>query len=326
MCTRCKIVFYFSDSRPIPLYGSRNPAPPDPNSRPGVKSVDGSTLLSKPHPVISHGGPFISLGDYRFNYAHSLGTSGISQILNDVNKFSAKTITSLSEIGQRHAIPHHKASLSEHRRHADMPGVRAQPPGVLARTPTLSEPGTSPTEGTVPVIVHCGNPFPAQFGFGRKVFPCPQCRYTTDRRNNLKRHMLTMHQTCAKTLECCGLVFATKASLREHAMIFHYHGYTCFYCGRRFCRKALLKRHLSVHNGQKDYVCPVCDYATSHKSNLERHRKVHCRPEEDKDGCNDMSDNQVQSWNTPSKLTDDNNNSNDESSDDEDEEIIVDSD
>ena len=63
-------------------------------------------------------------------------------------------------------------------------------------------------------------------------------------------------------------------------MIFHYHGYTCFYCGRRFCRKALLKRHLSVHNGQKDFVCTICDYATSHKSNLERHRKVHSRQED----------------------------------------------
>ncbi|XP_060065473.1 MDS1 and EVI1 complex locus protein EVI1-A-like [Ylistrum balloti] len=119
-----------------------------------------------------------------------------------------------------------------------------------------------------------------QFNTNRKLFPCPECRYTTDRRNNLKRHMLTMHRRCAKLMECCGVLFTTKASLREHSMIFHYHGYTCFYCGRRFCRKALLKRHLSVHNGQKDFVCPVCDYATSHKSNLERHRKIHLRSDE----------------------------------------------
>ncbi|KAK3095341.1 hypothetical protein FSP39_013443 [Pinctada imbricata] len=118
---------------------------------------------------------------------------------------------------------------------------------------------------------------PNQFVAGRKVFPCPHCRYTTDRRNNLKRHMLTMHQTCPKLLECCGILFSTKAALREHATIFHYHGYHCYYCGRRFCRKALLKRHLSVHSGQKDYTCQICDYATSHKSNLERHRKVHFR-------------------------------------------------
>ncbi|XP_060065524.1 gastrula zinc finger protein XlCGF26.1-like [Ylistrum balloti] len=131
--------------------------------------------------------------------------------------------------------------------------------------------------------------FPS-YSLGRKLFPCPNCRYTTDRRNNLKRHMLTMHQTTSKLLECCGILFRTKASLREHAMIFHYHGYTCYYCGRRFCRKALLKRHLSVHNGQKDFVCNVCDYATSHKSNLERHKKVHQRPEDCKDTDGSRSD------------------------------------
>ncbi|XP_076453645.1 uncharacterized protein LOC143288873 isoform X2 [Babylonia areolata] len=127
--------------------------------------------------------------------------------------------------------------------------------------------------------------------YGRKVFPCPQCRYTTDRRNNLKRHMLTMHQLSAKLLECCGVLFHTKAALREHALVFHYHGYSCFYCGRRFCRKALLKRHLAVHSGQKEFLCTVCDYATSHKSNLERHRRVHVRQdmEEDDDNKDDVT-------------------------------------
>ena len=113
--------------------------------------------------------------------------------------------------------------------------------------------------------------------FRGKLFPCPHCRYVTDRRNNLKRHISTMHQACDKLLECCGVSFSTKASLREHIMIFHHNGYSCPYCGRRFCRKALLKRHLSVHSGQKDYTCPTCDYATSHKSNLERHKRIHDR-------------------------------------------------
>lgn len=113
--------------------------------------------------------------------------------------------------------------------------------------------------------------------FRGKLFPCPHCRYVTDRRNNLKRHVSTMHQACEKVLECCGVSFTTKASLREHIMIFHHNGYSCPYCGRRFCRKALLKRHLSVHSGQKDYSCPHCDYATSHKSNLERHKRIHDR-------------------------------------------------
>ncbi|CAC5418363.1 unnamed protein product [Mytilus coruscus] len=126
--------------------------------------------------------------------------------------------------------------------------------------------------------------------FRGKLFPCPHCRYVTDRRNNLKRHISTMHQACEKVLECCGVNFTTKASLREHIMIFHHNGYSCAFCGRRFCRKALLKRHLSVHSGQKDYSCPHCDYATSHKSNLERHKRIHERLRgDDEDGENSQS-------------------------------------
>jgi len=182
----------------------------------------------------------------------------------------------------------------------------------------LDQKETSPR----PTLTPYENSFPP-YTIGRKLFPCPNCRYTTDRRNNLKRHMLTMHQTCSKLLECCGILFRTKASLREHAMIFHYHGYTCYYCGRRFCRKALLKRHLSVHNGQKDFVCSVCDYATSHKSNLERHKKVHQRPEDCKDS--DMLDEESKCDGESS----DRNESNEElsvCSDSEDEEINVHSD
>ena len=138
--------------------------------------------------------------------------------------------------------------------------------------------------------------------FRGKLFPCPHCRYVTDRRNNLKRHISTMHQTCDKLLECCGVSFSTKASLREHIMIFHHNGYSCPYCGRRFCRKALLKRHLSVHSGQKDYTCPHCDYATSHKSNLERHKRIHERLKLGDDGsifgCADFSSHQMQSPDT----------------------------
>ena len=111
----------------------------------------------------------------------------------------------------------------------------------------------------------------------KRLFTCPYCRYLTDRKNNLKRHVITMHRKCDRTLECCGLVFNSKAALRDHVIVFHNAGYSCRYCSRNFCRKALLKRHLAVHSGRKDFSCDICDYATSHKSNLDRHRKIHER-------------------------------------------------
>lgn len=43
-------------------------------------------------------------------------------------------------------------------------------------------------------------------------------------------------------------------------------------------RRALLKRHMNVHSGKKDFQCHDCQYATSHKSNLDRHvSRLHSR-------------------------------------------------
>ncbi|KAK2154831.1 hypothetical protein LSH36_256g04075 [Paralvinella palmiformis] len=116
---------------------------------------------------------------------------------------------------------------------------------------------------------------PEVIAAAKRLFHCQQCAYVTDRKNNLKRHVVTMHERCSKSLECCDRLFYSKASLREHVIASHKHGYDCRLCGRNFCRKALLKRHLTVHSGQKDYTCEVCGYATSHKSNLDRHKRRH---------------------------------------------------
>ncbi|CAD5119429.1 DgyrCDS8041 [Dimorphilus gyrociliatus] len=125
---------------------------------------------------------------------------------------------------------------------------------------------------------HLTSPFfPVFNAHSKKLYNCQLCRYVTDRKNNLKRHVSTMHQSCDKLLECCNVSFKNKAALRDHVLIFHSNGYMCRFCGRNFCRKALLKRHLAVHSGKKDFTCTQCDYATSHKSNLERHKKVHER-------------------------------------------------
>ncbi|XP_066979019.1 zinc finger protein PLAG1-like [Macrobrachium rosenbergii] len=108
-----------------------------------------------------------------------------------------------------------------------------------------------------------------------KVFSCSMCSYRTDRKNNLKRHTLTMHELSQALLECCNLRFLNKAELRMHTQKYHADGYYCEVCDRNFCRKALLKRHFSVHSGYKEFSCHFCGYETSHKSNLERHMRVH---------------------------------------------------
>ncbi|XP_050734675.1 early growth response protein 1-like [Eriocheir sinensis] len=110
-----------------------------------------------------------------------------------------------------------------------------------------------------------------------RVILCQYCGYDTDRKNNLKRHVHTMHEASPVELDCCGQRFFSKAELRAHTRQMHRHGYMCPVCRHVFCRKALLRRHLSVHTGIKDFICSVCKYDTSHKSNLERHLRSHLK-------------------------------------------------
>ena len=48
----------------------------------------------------------------------------------------------------------------------------------------------------------------------KRMFTCQECRYATDRKNNLKRHVTTMHSTSVKQLDCCGLQFPSKVSFK----------------------------------------------------------------------------------------------------------------
>jgi len=120
---------------------------------------------------------------------------------------------------------------------------------------------------------------------GKRLFCCRCCSYSTNRKNNLKRHVMAVHDDGGRgagdvsvIMECCGSEFDCKATLRDHINSAHRDrgiGFECPACGRQFGRKAVLSRHLAVHGGRKDYQCVACDYSTSHKSNLVRHLKVH---------------------------------------------------
>ena len=109
----------------------------------------------------------------------------------------------------------------------------------------------------------------------RRRLSCSQCSYTTNRLNNLKRHVQTMHEILSEPIDCCDQLFISKAHFRAHVNSEHRCGYHCDTCQRTFCRKALLRRHQSIHSGQKAFVCQICSYSTSHKGNLDRHARVH---------------------------------------------------
>jgi hypothetical protein len=158
------------------------------------------------------------------------------------------------------------------------PGFPRSPPapppaGREFLTPPSGAHGEAGEELTPPDSDGNGEDKPFQCGF-------PNCRYETNRRNNLKRHMLTMHERLTSPNVCCGKTFFHKADMRAHTKLVHTEGYPCTWpgCGKGFVRKALLDRHIKIHTGEKPFICPFCQYGTSHKSNLDRHMRIHLKP------------------------------------------------
>ncbi|CAG2119599.1 unnamed protein product, partial [Medioppia subpectinata] len=108
---------------------------------------------------------------------------------------------------------------------------------------------------------------------------CELCNYKSNRKSNFDRHMKSMHEECDRPIQCCGQVFVNKASLKKHSHQFHKEGYRCDEksCNKVFPRKALLRRHQTVHNGIKEFSCADCMYenrlGSNRKSNFDRHMK-----------------------------------------------------
>ncbi len=120
---------------------------------------------------------------------------------------------------------------------------------------------------------------------------CEVCLKEFSTAYRLKRHSMSHAQ---KSYGCtvCNQDFQSKSSLMSHILS---HGasdaqegsespnkqdqanpgrHICQFCDKRFISPWKLKRHLTVHTGEKPFYCKICNKAFTEKNKLENHFKI----------------------------------------------------
>lgn len=94
-----------------------------------------------------------------------------------------------------------------------------------------------------------------------------------------RKHMESAHSLPAKTFPCpeCNVVFKTCQILRKHFGIHHTENYLECFCGLKYISQSKFDRHMTIHTGEKLFVCDVCDLSYNRKSNLTQHMWVHSK-------------------------------------------------
>ncbi|GFY59161.1 probable histone-lysine N-methyltransferase PRDM7 [Trichonephila inaurata madagascariensis] len=105
---------------------------------------------------------------------------------------------------------------------------------------------------------------------------CPECRYSTDRKTDIHRHMLTHSGEKPHACPRCHKRFSREETLRQHLMVHTGEKkHVCDVCGKKFNRKSALQKHVRLHTGEKPYRCPDCGRDFNEAKNLKDHLKTH---------------------------------------------------
>uniref|UniRef100_A0A1E1WTP9 C2H2-type domain-containing protein n=1 Tax=Pectinophora gossypiella TaxID=13191 RepID=A0A1E1WTP9_PECGO len=144
----------------------------------------------------------------------------------------------------------------------------------------------------------------------KKIFHCKKCNRTYKSGSSYRSHLMTSKNhgvTASYECDYCGKKFIIKSYLALHINVAHtkmtqypcdfcdekFYSYyvknrhmktkhhstplklvECNICGKTYKSKAILRKHQSVHTGEKPYHCPYCDWKFTQCSTLKTHCKL----------------------------------------------------
>lgn len=104
-----------------------------------------------------------------------------------------------------------------------------------------------------------------------ETFSCDICGYETNVKLYMKNHMDKTHaaQRSANLVPYVRSILLTLLLYRQ---------YPCPHCHLVFRHAATLKRHTTIHTGERNYVCEECGKSYRQREMLLSHRKRHLPP------------------------------------------------
>lgn len=110
-------------------------------------------------------------------------------------------------------------------------------------------------------------------------YHCEDCPFQTANLDHLRSHVRKNHAIevlgPSEVISCkiCSKTFSKNANFRQHMRI-HIKLYKCNSCQKSFPNQHTLNRHSAVHSSIQP-TCPICDHKVKRFSTLKRHMRVH---------------------------------------------------
>ena len=133
---------------------------------------------------------------------------------------------------------------------------------------------------------HCGKLFSEKGGLKKHLnayhyqsYKCETCQNYYYSQNSLNTHIHVVHEGHKDySCESCGKLFAEASNLKRHIRGVHegIKNHKCNTCGRAFFKKFSLQGHIrTVHEKLRVHICAYCTKAYSTAQHLRKHISVH---------------------------------------------------